>query len=88
MVLPAINSKLYWQHNLPIYFSLKNDHIFPKIRSKYLWIDLGIFFFEWQLRPTERMVHRILHLAVIALQPIFKSVQNAQRRHASVASFL
>ena len=45
------------------------------------------FFFEWQLRPTERMVHRILHLAVIALQPIFKSVQNAQRRHASVPSF-
>ena len=45
MVLPALKSKLNWQHNLPIYFSLKNDHVFPKIRSKYFWIiDLGIFF--------------------------------------------
>ena len=53
MVLPALNSKFYWQHNLPIYFLLKNDHIFPKIRSKYLWIDLGIFFF-WIAIATYR----------------------------------
>ena len=62
MVLPAIKSKFNWQYNLPMYFSLKNDHVFPKIRSKYLWIDFGIFFFEWQLRPTGRMVHRDWHV--------------------------